>query len=325
MCIRDSSSNQNIHEYGWNPEPRVKHEPDPPERLEQAETKILVRSKPEPEKKKGPSIIDIWANTIDQGLVPRVLFTSNRHQMGKTNTMIRLAEKVQEEIHSRKFSIDDCTLTCLEFMQRRKAVAEWTPLQLDEPERPVGNKSSFDTEAQLFVEDLMTSPFRHIPGMFALPHSHFLNLSIFGVCTSLIVKLSKVHAQLYELERDQLNRNFKTYTWLRGSFKAEPAYSWDWEKYIRKREDFDTKRGRVLEEKVAALHVDTRDLSPQQIYQLVSADPKRFTDPKKGRVTQALVMERLDCSFQSSRYASGKFNRMQRELELAESDKIAPS
>ncbi len=266
--------------------------------------------------------LEMWAATVDDGLVPRVLVTSNRHQMGKTNTMIRIAEKVQEEIHGRKWSIDDCSLTCLEFMQRRKQVPEWTPLQLDEPERPIGNKSQWDQEAQLFVEDLMTSPFRHIPAMFALPHSHFLNVSVYGVATSQIVKDTKSQATLYEYDRDQLNRTFKTFTWNRGTFHIDPAYSWDWLKYIRKREEFDTRRGKMLEEKVMALHSDIKDLSKEQIYSIVVADRKRFEDVKKGSVTPTRVEELLGCSYAAARYAAGKANRIERELLAAEADKI---
>ena len=270
--------------------------------------------------------LQMWAQTIDNGLVPRVIITSQRHQMGKTASMIRIMEKVQEEIHGRKFSIDDLTLTCLEFMRRRKNVPEWTPLGLDEPERPVGNKSNWDLEAQYFVEDLMTSPFRHVPALFALPHSHFLNVSIYGVGTSQIVKLSKTLAQVYELERDQLNRNFKTYTWLRGSFTLDMPYAWDWKAYMEKRDKFDIARGKLLEDKVARLHSDTRDLDKEQVYLMVKADMKRFMDPKKkNTVTPSQVEAELGVSFASARYAARKINLQQREMMKAEADKLGPS
>jgi hypothetical protein len=266
--------------------------------------------------------LEMWANTVDEGLVPRMLITSNRHQMGKTNTMIRIQEKVQEEIHGRKFHIDDLTLTCLEFMQRRKAVGEWTPLGLDEPERPVGNKSNWDLVAQAFVEDLMTSPFRHIPAMFALPHAHYLNVSIYGIATSQIIKHSRSFCELYEYERDQLNRSMDTFTWGRGTFTIDPAYSWDWKDYIDKREAFDIKRGRELEEKVASLSLEVRQLDKYQVYQMVEADPKRFTDPRSGKITPSMVEDKLGVSFAAARFAAGKFNKKERELAAAEADKI---
>lgn len=267
--------------------------------------------------------LDLWAQTIDEGLVPRILITSNRHQMGKTNSMIRIQEKVQEEIHGRKFSIDDLTLECLEYMERRKMVPEWTPLALDEPERPVGNKSNFEVEAQIFVEDLMTSPFRHIPGLFALPHSHYLNFSIFGVATSQIVKTSRTDGEVYEYKRDQLNRSFTTYTPRLGHISFEPAYAWDWAKYINKREAFDQKRGKELEDKMRTLRMESRNLDKDQVYSLVMADLKKFTDPRKGIVSASLVEEKLSVSYASARYAAGKVNQLQREREIAEVGKVS--
>lgn len=268
--------------------------------------------------------LEIWARTVDEGLVPRVLVTSNRHQMGKTNAMIRIQEKVQEVIHGRRFHIDDCTLTCLEFMQRRKKVGEWSPLSLDEPERPIGNKSNWDQEAMLFTEDLMTSPFRHIPALFALPHTHYLNVSIFGVCTSQIVKTSKSEGDLYEFQRDQVNRTFKTYTPNRGHISFEPCYAWDWKAYCEKREAFDTKRGKILEEKVAALHSDTKDLDKEQVYQMVIADQKPYTDSRTGHVSPSLIEVKLGVSYAKAHFAAKKINQLQRDIELAEIGKRAP-
>lgn len=244
--------------------------------------------------------------------------------MGKTNSMIRIQEKVQEEIHGRRFHIDDLALTCLDFMQRRKKVGEWTPLSLDEPERPIGNKSNWDQEAMLFTEDLMTSPFRHIPALFALPHTHYLNVSIYGVCTSQIVKTSKSEGDLFEYQRDQLNRSFKTYTPKRGHISFELCYAWDWKAYIEKREAFDTKRGRVLEEKVAALHSDTKDLDKEQVYQLVLSNQKPYTDQRSGLVSPTLIEQKLGVSYAKAQFAAGKIKNLARELELAEIEKRAP-
>lgn len=262
--------------------------------------------------------MEIIAETEDEGLVPRIIITSNRHQMGKTNSMIRLHEKWEEEIHGRKFHIDNLTLETLEFMQRRKVVPEWTPLDLDEPERPVGNKTWYTEEAQLFVEDLMTSPWKHIPAMFALPHSHYLNNSIFGVATSQIVKKSRTRAILYELERDQLNRNFKTRTWGVGEFDLDAAYAWDWKSYMVKREAFDSKRGKILEDKVRSLQVVNTDLTKEMIYQMVIADPKRFEDPKTHEISPSHIEAELNVPYAKANYASIKAKRIKRQRDEAE-------
>lgn len=310
----------------WNPGPPDKPQPYNPDQV--VPVGKFWEPKPDPfpiavaeptvgPSRKAPDLIDLWANTVDQELVPRVLFVSNRHQMGKTNTMIRIAEKIQERVHGRKWCVDDLTLTCLEFMKRRKSVPEWTPLQLDEPERPIGNKSSFETEAQLFVEDLMTSPFRHIPAMFALPHSHFLNVSVWGVSTSLVVKLTKTHAQLYGMSRDMLNRSLDTYTPLVGSFTCEKAYAWDWLEYIKKRDEFDIKRGKVLEDRVAAIDGHGQEFDKEQVYQIVRGNPERFKD-SRGKVSQSIIETELSVSQAKANFAAVKYNRQQVQLEQAE-------
>lgn len=260
--------------------------------------------------------MEIIAATEDDGLVPRIIITSNRHQMGKTNGMVRLHEKWEEEIHGRKFHIDNLCLETLEFMQRRKMVPEWTPLDLDEPERPVGNKTWYTEEAQYFVEDLMTSPWKHIPAMFALPHSHYLNNSIFGVATSQIVKNSQSHATLYELERDQLNRNFKTRTPCIGEFDLDPAYAWDWNAYMAKREAFDTKRGKILEDKVRSLQVINTDLTKEMVYQMVIADQNRFM--AKGEISTSQIEAELGVSYAKANFASTKAKRFLRQRDDSE-------
>lgn len=270
--------------------------------------------------KYGSKLMEIIASTEDEGLVPRIIITSNRHQMGKTNSMIRLHEKWEEEVHGRKFHIDNLTLETLEFMQRRKTVPEWTPLDLDEPERPVGNKTWYTEEAQYFVEDLMTSPWKHIPAMFALPHSHYLNNSIFGVATSQIVKNSKGHATLYEFDRDQLNRNFKTRTPCIGEFDVEAAYAWDWEAYMRKRESFDTKRGKILEDKVRSLQVINTDLTKEMVYQMVVADQKRFHDPKSHDISTSQIEAELGVSYAKANFASTKAKRFLQQRDQAEKE-----
>lgn len=271
------------------------------------------------ESRKFPNrLMEMIAATEDEGLVPRIIITSNRHQMGKTNSMIRLHEKWEEDIHGRKFDIDNLCLETLEFMKRRKIVPEWTPLDLDEPERPVGNKTWYTEEAQYFVEDLMTSPWKHIPAMFALPHSHYLNNSIFGVATSQIVKNRKDHATIYELERDQLNRNFKTYTKHPSEFDIDAAYAWDWKAYMAKREEFDTKRGKILEDKVASLQVINTDLTKQMVYQIVIADPDRFRDGKSREISQSKIEAELSVSYAKANYASTKAKGFLKERDRAE-------
>jgi hypothetical protein len=262
--------------------------------------------------------MEMIAATEDDGLVPRIIITSNRHQMGKTNGMVRLHEKWEEDIHGRKFHIDNLCLETLEFMQRRKVVPEWTPLDLDEPERPVGNKTWYTEEAQYFVEDLMTSPWKHIPAMFALPHSHYLNNSIFGVATSQIVKNSKTHATIYELERDQLNRTFKTYTKHPAEFDLDPAYAWDWKAYMLKREAFDTRRGKILEDKVRSLQVINTDLTKEMVYQMVIADSKRFEDPRTHEISPSAVEAELGVAYSKANYAATKAKRFIRQREQAE-------
>ncbi len=264
--------------------------------------------------------MEIWQHTEEDELVPRMLITSNRHQMGKTASMIRIMEKVQEA-HGRKFSIDDCCLDILEFMRRQKAVPEWTPLGLDEPQRGsnVGNKTQFSQDAQDFVEDLQTKAFRHVPALFSLPHNHFLSVAIYLVATSQIIKLSRKDAELFEYERDQLNRTGKTLTWKRGHFTIDRPYAWDWKEYMDKREKFDRERGTILEARVAARQEQASSLTKEQVYLVVAGNPHNYED-HNGNVSQSIIEAKLGVSQAKANYGAVKYRTMREKHEEAEKE-----
>lgn len=265
--------------------------------------------------------LEIWARTQDDGYVPRVLMTSNRHQMAKTSSMIRIMEKVQEEINGRKYGINDCTLTTLEYVRRRKFVPEWTPVGLDEPTRGgLSNKKWQKEEALIFVQDLVATAFRHIPFLTALPHSHFLNNEVYGVATSLIVKDAKGTATLYELWRDQLNRGFKTGTKNLGTFQVDFPYAWDWNDFIKKREDFDVKAGIINEEKLRSLEIASTELTKEQVYQIVIADPDKYRNQKTKEISYSEIQAELGIPASMANFASTKAKRFLREREKAEKE-----
>lgn len=265
--------------------------------------------------------LEIWARTQDDGYVPRILITSNRHQMAKTSTMIRIMEKVQEEVNGRKYHKDDCTLTTLEYVRRRKAVPEWTPCGLDEPTRGgLSNKKWMQEEAQIFVQDLVATAFRHTPFLSALPHSHFLNNEVYGVSTSLIVKESKGIATLYELWRDQLNRGLKTGTRNNGSFHVDYPYAWDWNDYMEKREAFDSKVGKINEEKLRSLELLSVDLTKEQVYQIVLSEPEKYRNPKTKEISYSEIEAELGVSAAMANYAATRVKRFLRNKEKAEEE-----
>jgi hypothetical protein len=120
------------------------------------------------------------------------------------------------------------------------------------------------------------------------------------------------------LERDQLNRSYKTYTKHPAEFDIDPAYAWDWNAYMVKREAFDTKRGKILEDKVRSLQVINTDLTKEMVYQMVIADPKRFQDPKSNMISQSQIETELGVSYAKANYASVKAKRFIHQREEAE-------
>jgi len=266
---------------------------------------------------------DTWAKTRDDGLVPYVIVTANRLQMSKTGSVMRLQEKIMEEVEGRKFDNDDMTFNALGFTDRWEKVSEWTPLSLDEPNRPggAGNRNWQSPENNALVEWLQTRAFEHRPSFFSLPHSRLLDLNIDSVCTSEIVMDRRGHGLVYEFQRNMLNRTGKTKTRYLGELFIGQPYAWDWAEYMKRRTEYTRQRGDRIRETLAAIQKSSDApivaLSQEDVLSVIMSEPKEYQ--QRGTYSPSLVASKLKIPYSKAQRACMDAKLMEKENLSAES------
>jgi len=153
-----------------------------------------------------------------------------------------------------KFDIDQFSFEIPEFMEKWQKYPEWTPFTLDEPNRPAGNRAWHTPANNALAEWIQTRAYEHRPAFFPLPHEHLLDNSITLVCTSEATLDRRGHATIWEFDRDLLNRAGKARTPKRGTISFDPPYAEDWAEYMRRRVEYNEKRGVLLMEKARMLN-----------------------------------------------------------------------
>lgn len=267
--------------------------------------------------------LDKWAEVRDEGLVPYMIVSANRLQLSKTAFTMRASEKIMEEIEGCKFTVDNLGFDIPWFMQRWEEVPEWTPLILDEPNRPASNRAWHTTENQALAEWLQTRAFEHHPAFFPLPHSHLLDNAITGVCTSHVVIDRRGHALVYWYSRDQLNRTYKTRTYYMGELTFDKPYAWDWAEYMERRTDYTKQRGEKLKERVLAMHKQAEAavsiLTVEDVASIVMSEIASYKEkPDDSLVSASVVRSKLKVSYSKAQQASKDVNLWLREKGKAE-------
>lgn len=266
---------------------------------------------------------DSWAKTIDEGLVPYVIVTANRLQMSKTGSVMRLQEKIDEDIVGRKFDNDDMSFNAIGLTDRWEKVKEWTALSLDEPNRPggAGNRSWQSPENNALVEWMQTRAFEHRPCFFSLPHSRLLDLNIDSVCTSEIVMDRRGHGLVYEFQRNMLNRTAKTKTKYLGELFIGQPYAWDWAEYMKRRIEYTRQRGDRIRETLTQIQKASDKpvtvLTIEDIVSVIMADSLEYRD-KQGRFSPSLIRSKLKVPYSKAQQASTDAMLLEKENGRAE-------
>jgi hypothetical protein len=183
-------------------------------------------------------------------------------------------------LHGREPTIEDCVLTPLEDLERMDKVAEWTPLVGDEWNRGAGHRRWWTQENQDYAEVLQTTAYKHIHRLFPMPHESLLDNAIVGVCTAQIVVERPGIATVFAYQRDQLNRTYKNYTPFLGKLTLKMPDAKLWHAYELKRDQFTTKRKKVIEERTranmeAALREEATPKT-DEVLALILANPEAY-------------------------------------------------
>ncbi len=167
----------------------------------------------------------------------------------------------------------------VEFTDKWQKVLEWTPLTLDEPNRPAGNRGWHRPENQALAEWVQTRAYEHRPAFFPLPHEHLLDNAIVMVCTSEITLSRRGYAEVLEFDPDLLNRAGKRRTPKRGTLSFRKPHPENWLEYMNARIAYNQKRAEVLRSKM--MMADKKaDLVPalthEEAVQIIMSNPSDF-------------------------------------------------
>jgi hypothetical protein len=242
----------------------------------EASSRVLVESPTSKE----DWFLDEWKENERDGYVNYILITSDRLRKGKTATAERIYELVETYLHNREPTIEDTVLTPLEDLERMDKVSEWTPLVGDEWNRGAGHRRWWTQENQDYAEVLQTTAYRHVHRLFPMPHESLLDNAIVGICTAQIVVEKPGIATVFAYERDQLNRTYKNYTPFLGELRLKMPNAKLWHEYERKRDEFTTRRKKIIEERTranmeAALREEASPRS-DELLSLIIASPDAY-------------------------------------------------
>ncbi len=254
------------------------------------------------------------------------LITSPINQMGKTTFSLTSASLVLQQLHGRRFDIDNIHFEVPEFMERRETINEWDHQILDEPQRPAGNRKWQTPENQVLAEALLTSNYWHKHVHLPTPHVHLVDSQIYGVATSHVVITSLGHATIYSLKRDQLNRSFPTRTPKVCNVTFDKPEAWLWHAYCKRRDEFTTKRLKMQREIIQAMHKDMdkvpSSLSVEELVTLIMEDPEKYMSIP-GKISPGQVEDEFKVPFnraQSAARRARKLLNQKKQLGKAEDE-----
>lgn len=255
-----------------------------------------------PESKDDPNwFFDAWGKQRDEasedyGLTPYVLVTAPRLQLSKTAFTITMGEELMERglgpAGREKFDIrSQMTFEIPPFMEAWRKVPEWSPLILDEPNRPASNRRWHEPANNALAEWLQTRSYEHRPSWFPLPHEHLLDNAIVRVCTSqAVIGPSRGYATFYQEDPDMLNRSGRTRTPKIGTLSFRKPYPEDWEVYLKARIEYNRQRGELLIQQARSIDrkADRVQFKHDDIVSVILATPTDFRG-EKGQLSPTRV------------------------------------
>lgn len=240
--------------------------------------------------------------------------TSPIHQVGKTSFALREAEIVLEVLKGRKFDPANISFDVSHFMERRNAIGKYEIQILDEPQRAASSRTWHNEDQNILAEDLMASNRFIKPALFPTPLNAMIDNRIFDISTSQAVITRKAHAEIYYLDRPQLDRSNRrprtpkigSLVFSRPSEELRLAYEQAFQ------EDYD-RRNQRARERVKAIQSELgKVVSPLQADDIVplilaehEKDPSKLIG-NKGHISPKKVMIKWNIPFNRAQEAAAK-------------------
>lgn len=203
--------------------------------------------------------VDLWAEAFDGSsrFPAHSIYqpiTSPIHQTGKTSLGMREWEQILETLKGWKADPQNISFDIADFMDRRHDIHKFDIQMLDEPQTVASSRTWYDEAQNLMVNDLMRTNRYIKPALFPVPLNAMIDNRIFDIATSQIVVPILGHADVYYLDRPQLDRsNRRPRTPKLGTLTFDKPSATFWHAYCKMFDEYYEKHNKRDRERVRAI------------------------------------------------------------------------
>lgn len=252
--------------------------------------------------------------------------TSPIHQTGKTSFALREAEIVLERLKGRKFDPANISFTISDFMDRRHEIDRYDIQILDEPQRAASSRSWHNEDQNILAEDLMASNRYIKPAIFPTPLNAMVDNRLFDIATSQVVIPILAHADIYYLDRGQLDRkSSKVRTPKLGTLTFDKPSATLWHSYQTLFNDDYEKRNKRARERVNAIQKEAEKevsiLQAGDLVGLIMEKPEDFIG-KQGNISPSKVQVHFKVPYnRAQEAATDATTQLKARVELEQAEK----
>ena len=193
-------------------------------------------------------------------------------------------------------------------MDRRRQIRKYDFQVLDEPQRAASSRTWQDEPQNILAEDLMASNRYIKPALFPTPLNAMIDNRIFDISTSQVVIPRLAIADIYYLDRSQLDRKKgKVRTPKLGNLTFDKPNPELWHTYCKMFDEYYEQRNRKHIDRVKAIQKQGDKVAPsldsEDLVALVMEDPQKFIG-RTGSISPSKVMSTFKVPYNRAQSAA---------------------
>lgn len=257
--------------------------------------------------------VDLWAESFDGSsrFPAHSIYqpiTSPIHQTGKTSFGMREWEQILETLKGWKADPQNIAFDIAEFMERRHSIHKYDIQMLDEPQAVASSRTWHDEAQNLMVNDLMKTNRYIKPALFPVPLNAMIDNRIFDIATSQVVVPTLAHAEVYYLDRPQLDRGDRRVRSPKlGSLTFSKPNASFWHAYCKRFDEYYEKRNKRDRERVRALQRESEKevvlLTSEDLVPLIMEKPEDYIG-KRGDISVTRVQTKFRVPYNRAHLAA---------------------
>lgn len=222
---------------------------------------------------------------------------------GKTTWSLDVCQKMDEG-----FSPDRIVFTYRQFRKAVEDSPENSWFVWDEPNRGLSHRNWYSQINKAVTTYLQTSRFRHKSILFALPKADLIDKAARAVMSFEAILFTRGIASVYAIEPNHFGTSPESFKYFMGEVQTSKVTGELWKAYQDKREEFHRKEfpDDPEDEEPSGPELPRR-AKFEDVLKQVRADPSRFKDPAKGRLSPRIVSALCACSDQLARKAITRY------------------